>query len=231
MTYCPECGSEIKGDFRFCNNCGSDLQALEKGKVPTLKPQMQYQEPHAPNLLVRRNFLIWWLLSYLASPIYMVYYYFNFEDLNKLVQARPNKEGPNLLTDKNNILIYIVLAVFIPFFIIVLRYWKYDKLHNYILYNEPKSKTIPDSGKKQIAISIMIFAFSLVGVAFFYLLNIPFIWGTSWMWGLFIGLGVAFVLVGVGFSFYFIYSEYIWQKAMNEQVLLINPYAEEKTLF
>ncbi len=230
MTYCPECGNKIENDFRFCNKCGADLQNLEKGTGPKMEPQVQYYHPTAPNL-VRRNFLIWWLLSYLASPIYMVYYYFNFEDLNNLVQARPNKEGPNLQTDKNNILIYIILSVVIPFFIIVVRYWKYDKLHKYIMYHEHDSKTIPPSGKKQVVVSILLFVMMLVGVALIYMIYIPFVYSTVWLFGLMIGLGVAFILVGLGLSFYFIYSEYIWQKAMNEQVLLINPYAEEKTLF
>lgn len=176
-------------------------------------------------------FRIWWLLSYVASPIYTVYLYFNFEDLNNLAQVRPPKEGPSLIIDKNNILIYIVLSLFIPFFIIIVRYWKYDKFYKYLEYNSVENQTMPISGKKQLGLSIALFALLFGGSTFMGLLALPIVFYEIWLMGLFIGLGLALLLTGMGLSFYFIYTEYIWQKAMNEQVLMINPQAEEKMLF
>ncbi|MBK5115078.1 MAG: zinc ribbon domain-containing protein [Candidatus Heimdallarchaeota archaeon] len=230
MTFCPECGNKIQENHQFCNKCGADINLFEKKSIPSLEPQARAYQPSAP-ALVRRNYLIWWLLTYLVSPFAYLYLYYNFEDLNNLVQVRPPKEGPSLITDKNSVLMYIILSVFIPFFIIVVRYWKYDKFYKYLEYSGTKIQTMPISGKKQLAYSIMLFVFLLTGIALLYMLYIPFVLNTVWLIGLFIGLGAACVLASMGFSFYFIYTEYIWQKAMNEQVLMINPHAEEKTLF
>ena len=148
MKYCPECGNKNQDDHSFCMNCGSALDQLVVKSIPTLEPQPAPYQPSAP-LLVRRNFLIWWLLSMVASPLYMVYLYFNFEDMNNLELARPHKEGPSLVTNKDNIILYLVLSAFIPFFIIIVRYWKYDKFYNYLEYSSMKNKPIcffPDIG-------------------------------------------------------------------------------------
>jgi hypothetical protein len=210
--------------------CGTDLDQLEKKSIPTLEPQARPYQPVAP-ILVRRNFLIWWLLSYIASPIYLLYLYYNFEDMNNLELARPHKEGPSLKTDKDNMIIYLVLSALIPFFIIILIYWKYDKFYNYLEYNSAKNQTMPISGKKQIGLLITMVSTLIIGSVLLYLLVLPIVFNLIWLMGLFIGLGAACLLVGVVLSFYYIYTEYIWQKAMNERVLMINPHAEEKTLF
>ncbi len=230
MKYCPECGKENQDNHLFCMNCGTELNRLEKKSIPILEPQPTPYQPNLP-VLVRRNFLIWWLLSYVASPIYLIYLYFNFEDLNNLVQLRPPKEGPSLKTDKNNVLIYIILSTFIPFFMIIVRYWKYDKFYKYLGYNSVKNQTMPISGKKQISLSILMFSMMLIGTVLLNLLILPMVYSEFWLMGLFIALGVASLLTGMVLSFYFIYTDYIWQKAMNEQILMINPHAEEKMLF
>jgi hypothetical protein len=230
LTFCPECGNKIQDNHRFCNKCGADINLLEKKSIPTLEPQGRPYQPDAP-VLVRRNYLIWWLLTYLVSPLAYLYLFYNFEDLNNLLQARPPKEGPSLFTDKNNVLMYIVLSVFIPFFIVIVRYWKYDKFYKYLEYSATKNQTIPLSGKKQLWLSIGMLILVMGGSTFFGLMGLPIVFYEMWLFGLFIGLGIALTLVGMGLGFYSIYAEYIWQKAMNEQVLMINPHAEEKTLF
>lgn len=230
LKYCPECGNKNQDDHSFCMKCGTDLDQLEKKSIPTLEPQARPYQPVAP-ILVRRNFLIWWLLSYIANPIYLLYLYYNFEDMNNLELARPHKEGPSLKTDKDNMIIYLVLSAFIPFFIIILRYWKYDKFYNYLEYNSAKNQTMPISGKKQIGLLITMVSTLIIGSVLLNLLALPIVFNLIWLMGLFIGLGAACLLVGVVLSFYYIYTEYIWQKAMNERVLMINPQAEEKTLF
>ncbi len=230
LKYCPECGNKNQDDHTFCMNCGSALDQLVVKSIPTLEPQPAPYQPSAP-LLVRRNFLIWWLLSMVASPLYMVYLYFNFEDMNNLELARPHKEGPSLETNKDNIILYLVLSAFIPFFIIIVRYWKYDKFYNYLEYSSMKNQTMPISGKKQIGLLITMVSTLIIGSVLLNLIALPIVFNLIWLMGLFIGLGAACLLVGVVLSFYYIYTEYIWQKAMNERVLMINPQAEEKTLF
>jgi hypothetical protein len=94
-----------------------------------------------------------------------------------------------------------------------------------------KNQTMPISGKKHLTVSILMFSLLLIGTTLLYLLILPIIINLTWLMALFIGLGSACILAGMGLSFYYIYTEYIWQKAMNERVLMINPHAEEKTLF
>jgi len=230
LKYCPECGNKNQDDHSFCMNCGGALDQLEVKSIPTLEPQARPHQPFAP-VLVRRNYLIWWLLSYVASPMSLLYLYYNFEDMNNLELARPHKEGPSLTTEKNNIIIYIVLSALIPFVLIVVRYWKYDKFYKYLEYNSMKNQTMPISGKKMLTVSILMFSLMIIGITLLYLLILPIVINLIWLMALFIGLGSAFILVGMGLGFYFIYTEYIWQKAMNERILMINPHAEEKTLF
>ncbi len=205
------------------------LNQLEVKSIPTLKPQSTPYHPKAP-VLVRRNFLIWWLLSFVASPLYMVYLYFNFEDMNNLELARPHKEGPSLVMNKDNIILYLVLSAFIPFFSIIVRYWKYDKFYNYLEFSSVKNQTMPISGKKQLGISIAMIVLLIIGAVLLNLLALPIVFNLMWLMGLFIGLGSVCIIAGMVLSFYYIYTEYIWQKAMNERVLMINPQAEEKTL-
>lgn len=230
MKYCPECGNKNQDDHSFCMKCGMVLDQLEKKSIPTLEPQARPQQPYAP-VLVRRNFLIWWLLSYIASPIYMVYLYFNFEDMNNLELAKPHKEGPSLEMDKDKMMLYLVLSVFIPFFIFILRYWKYDKFYNYLEFNSVKNQTMPISGRKQLGLTIALFVMMISGSILVSLTALPIVFDEFWLMWVFIGVGGACMLVGMVLSFYFYYTEYIWQKAMNERVLMINPHAEEKTLF
>ncbi|MCK5046132.1 MAG: zinc-ribbon domain-containing protein [Candidatus Heimdallarchaeota archaeon] len=230
MKYCPECGNKNQDDHTFCMNCGTALDQLEVKSIPTLKPQPAPHQPSAP-VLVRRNFLIWWLLSMVASPLYMVYLYFNFEDMNNLELARPHKEGPSLVTNKNNIILYLVLSAFIPFFTFIVRYWKYDRFYNYLEFSSVKNQTMPMSGKKQLGISIAMMILLIIGSVLLNLIALPIVFNLMWLMGLFIGLGAACLIVGMVLSFYYIYTEYIWQKAMNERILMINPHAEEKTLF
>ncbi len=90
---------------------------------------------------------------------------------------------------------------------------------------------MPTSGKKQIGLLITMVSTMIIGSVLLILLALPIVFNLIWLMGLFIGLGAACLLVGVVLSFYYIYTEYIWQKAMNERVLMINPQAEEKTLF
>jgi hypothetical protein len=184
--------------------------------------------------LVRRNYLIWFLLSMATGIFNYVYMYFNFEDLKALDRNTPNKEGPSLSVDTNKVIIYMVLSIFIPFFIWAVTYWKFDKLHKYIQYNNPEQqKTIPLSGKKRLAILIVSFGLALLMTASGYIISyLGFFYSYSTIiLAIFIPLAVISFIVVMGLAVYTIICDYRWQQALNERILLIDPYAEEKMLF
>ena len=230
MKYCTECGNSNQDNHAFCMKCGAELDKLEKIGLPAYETQPISNQPIAP-ILLRRSFVNWWLVSILFSPLAFFYLYLNFEDMNKLEQARPAKEGPSMYMDNNQILMYIVLSALIPFFIIIVRYWKYDKFHKYLEYQSNSQSTIPISGKKCVGLFVTLFLLLIAGNVLLSLIGLPIILGELWLTGLFIGLGSLFLIASIVISIYFIYSDYIWQKAMNEQILMIDPYAEEKALF
>jgi len=46
MNYCPECGSKVDQESRFCPNCGYDLsQAFSNVPLSTPSPPIQYSTP------------------------------------------------------------------------------------------------------------------------------------------------------------------------------------------
>lgn len=230
MKYCRECGEKNSDDSSFCTKCGTQFALLKETGSAIVEHKVITEQPRvAP--LVRRNFLLWWALSFVASPLYFVYIYFNFEDMNNLEERDVAKEGPSMKMEKDNIIMYMILSFIIPFVGIVVRYWKYDKFHKYLEYNYEKNQTMPISGKKYVWLTVIMILMLTIGSVLLNLLPLPFIFTSGLMLGLFIGISVLTLIVGMGISFYLIYIEHIWQKAMNERILMIDPNAEEKSLF
>ncbi|HUT82959.1 MAG TPA: zinc ribbon domain-containing protein [Candidatus Bathyarchaeia archaeon] len=243
MTYCPMCGTNNEDKYLFCVKCGASLKSFEEkfGGEPTLMTPPP--TPYVQNL-VKRAFWLWLLLSlFVTSIFYYVYYYFNFEDMNKLNLATPAKEGPSLETDKTTVIIYIVISAIIPIpiFLFILNYWKYKKLNDYIKYNSGKNYTTPVSAGIRLAILIFqyIFTYAILGLTIYleiYLFGIfeylyfdPFmpLVLTSQM------ITIISIISGLSvFSLIFTIFMYVtdakWQKAFNEQVSIVNPYAQEK---
>ncbi|MHA1308873.1 MAG: zinc-ribbon domain-containing protein [Candidatus Heimdallarchaeota archaeon] len=232
MKYCRECGSENTEDSSFCTKCGTQFALVdENGKALQVTEQTIEQ---AKPVLYRRNFLLWWVISFVASPIYLVYLYYNFEDLNAIEENDPSGEGSSMKTKRDTIMIWLILSYFIPFIGHVVRYWKFDKLHKYLSFNTETNQTMIMSGKKRLWIGLLASFFVTAGTTLLYMLYLPYVTYISLTWlqfGLFLGIGLFLVLVGMVIAFYLIYQEYIWQKAMNERILMINPNAEEKQLF
>ncbi|MBN1328236.1 MAG: zinc ribbon domain-containing protein [Candidatus Heimdallarchaeota archaeon] len=243
MTYCPMCGTNNDDKFQFCVKCGASLKSFEEkfGGDTTLRAP-----PPTPEIqnLAKRAFWLWLLLSILVSEIfYYVYYYFNFDDLNKLDLATPKKEGYSLFTNKSTVLVYIILSVFIPIpiFILILNYWKYKKLNDYIKYNSNKNSTklISIGGRLTLLIFQYLFTYAALGLVIyfeFFILEIftlipidPFnpIIPTDHMI-LIISLISAFSFIGLIFRVFIYITDAKWQTAYNEQVLIVNPYAQEK---
>ncbi|NHJ46476.1 MAG: zinc ribbon domain-containing protein [Asgard group archaeon] len=240
MTYCTNCGAFNEDKYKFCKNCGESLYGDPKPQQVGAQTSFAYtpdpKGPYAPKRtnLVRRNFLIWFVLSMATGIFNYIYMYYNFEDLNELDKQTPNKEGPSLYVDPSKMLIYMVLGLFIPFFLWVVIYWKYEKLHKYIKYNNPENqRTIPMSGKKRIALYIVSFVFALLMTGAGYVIGyLGFFYSYSTIiLGVFIPLVIVFFIVAIGISIYTIICDYRWQQAYNERVLLIDPNAEEKMLF
>ncbi|NHJ87870.1 MAG: zinc ribbon domain-containing protein [Asgard group archaeon] len=246
MTYCPMCGTNNDDRFQFCVKCGASLRSFEEkfGGEATLRTP-----PPTPNIqnLTKRAFWLWLLLSLLVTNIfYYVYYYYNFEDLNKLDLATPQKEGSSLQTNKSTVIVYIILSAIIPIpvFILILNYWKYKKLNDYIKYNTKTSSTKPISVGGRLTILIFQTLISLTMIGFliyfeFYILDIfellaydpydpyiPFTL-THQMIIMFSVIG-ALSFLGLIFTIIMYVTDAKWQQAYNEQVTNINPYAQEK---
>ena len=72
MTFCPECGSELKGDAHFCNNCGSKI-GIDNVKEET--PKNDIKKPKTKNkkisiiALISIAGLLIILLLYILSPV------------------------------------------------------------------------------------------------------------------------------------------------------------------
>jgi len=229
LKYCRECGEKNTADSSFCTKCGTQFVEVSEDRkgLPVAKPAIVLAKP----ILYRRNFLLWWILTFVASPIYLVYLYFNFEDMNALEENDPNREGPSMKTKKDNIIMFLILSNFIPFVGHIVRYWKFDKFHTYLNYNADKNQTRIMSGKKRLWTGLIAVFFLYAGITLLYMLYWPPATATALNLGLFIGIGVLCFLIGMGLSIYLLYQEYLWQKAMNERMLTINPNAEEKQLF
>ena len=229
MKYCRECGEKNTVDSSFCTKCGTQFMQLdETGKsVQKIRTDLAPVKP----VLYTRNFLLWWLLSYIATPVYLIYIYLNFEDMNKLEEIDDANEGPSMSMEKDSIIVYLILSLFIPFVGLVVRYWKFDKFHKYLTFNSEKNQTMPISGKKRLWLNIITVFFTYAGITLLYMLYWPVATSTALYLGLFIGLGLLCMLIGTSIGIYLIYTEYIWQKAMNERILMIDPNAEEKQLF
>jgi hypothetical protein len=224
--FCPNCGAENSKESQFCGECGISL-------IETTKP-VQLESESEPFFnaeranLVRRSYLIWFLLTMVISAFNFVYLYFNFQDLNELDKATPNKEGPPIKTESDKIIIYMVLSLFIPFFMFPVVYWKYDKLYKYLKANPMKQKTMPISGKKRLTYQILMFFFSLIGGV---LISVGTYFYDPLILYILMPLGSVLLLVGMGLGIYIIVCDYRWQEALNERILQINPNAPEKSLF
>ncbi len=232
MKYCRECGEKNTLDSTFCTKCGTQFALVdEKGKeLQATEPTIEQVKP----VLYRRNFLLWWVITFVAAPIYLLYLYYNFEDMNTLEEIDTSREGSSMRTEKDKILIFLILSYFIPFIGHVVRYWKFDKFHKYLSYNAETNQTMIMSGKKRLWIGLLFSFFVTAGTTLLYMLYLPYATSIPLTWlqyGLFLGIGLFLILVGLIIAFYLIYQEYIWQKAMNERILMINPNAEEKQLF
>lgn len=237
LTYCTYCGEENIDKHQYCIKCGAALYNEEKKKQISkqkIDTSLDYKPRTIPEVssLVRRNYLIWYLLSMLFSFFMYFYLYNNFMDLNELEKHTPNKEGPSLYTDPNKLILELVLSLIIPFYIIVVYHRKYKLLNEYFEYNQKNQKVIPISASKRIGLFILIFFLLLISTTCLTLGPVLMsIYYSTIFLAIFLPIGIVLTIAVVVIAIYLIYYDYKWQEALNERILMINPNAEERILF
>ncbi|NHJ41148.1 MAG: zinc ribbon domain-containing protein [Asgard group archaeon] len=235
LTYCTNCGAENKNKYQYCTECGAALYTEVKLKQDNieksdLSPDYKSRTVPVFGNLIRRNYIIWFLLSMAFSPFMYFYLYFNFMDLNELEKYTPNKEGPSLKTDLDKLIIELVISFLIPFYIFVIYYRKYKLLSEYLEYNQKNQKTFPISGKRRLIHTLLAFFLILISSTCI-ALGPSLVFLSSIYLAIFLPIGIVLMIIAIGISIYLIYCEYKWQEALNERILMINPNAQEKILF
>ncbi|MHA1156568.1 MAG: zinc ribbon domain-containing protein [Candidatus Heimdallarchaeota archaeon] len=255
MTYCPACGAEIGDHLEYCPSCGAQVNVEGKGQIA--KPdhdqiQMakpghdQFQQPlqQLPQL-VQRNYLIWFLLSYLTGIFGLVYIYFVFDDLNKLDKYPKPAGVKSTNLDQNSLILYIVL--YVMGFALIANYLiyskKYGMFNDYLDTHPQKQTKLPSRNyiKLMVFRDILLFVmtgFEIVGFVL-YSLAIGAEYGEYFSIAnfgplstsmslvilpfIFIGIGGLFFVGIMVIAIYMIVLEFRWQEAMNERVSIIDP--------
>ena len=58
MKFCPECGSPVKDQMRFCTTCGADLTAHRESEARRAKPVQPAQASHPDTAPEIADFII-----------------------------------------------------------------------------------------------------------------------------------------------------------------------------
>ncbi|MCF2144505.1 MAG: zinc-ribbon domain-containing protein [Candidatus Heimdallarchaeota archaeon] len=241
MRFCGKCGTQIDDDsVSFCPSCGESLESIEEKQKEQLLTQLPTESKIVMDKpeLIRRNYLIWFLLSLATGIFSIVYLYFNFEDLNRLDKYRENPEVPSTHFEADQLTRYLILMFVLGLFFVIpglvmnliIKKKKYDLLYNYLRYSPTKQKTMPISGKKYLNLSILTAFLILVGSLVYFLYFIPFISGTTWLYILLLLVSIASNIGGIVCAIFLRVHDYHWQQAYNERVLLLNPNAREVLL-
>ena len=235
MSNCQYCGAElIEGDL-FCHACGSPVRKAGDFK----QPQQEYITKAQPIYVIRkpliaRNFILWYLISMVASPLMMIYLYFNFQDLNNLDEFERPTKVPVMDINMTTILILMVLG-FLGLGIFTfpyLYYLKWEKLYQYLESDPNKQKNKIDSGKKIAGIyagyMALVILFS-IGYALFS------VFAPMYSFNAMIIIMVVFYLIviggSLGFAVYYLIQSYRWQEAYNELAYRICPETIKQDLF
>lgn len=246
MKYCPHCGAEIEGGGNFCPICGAEISEEIPSEAPPSKEeyppgyQTETVTPRPPTQrlpqLERRNFWLWFLLSFVTGIFGIIYLYINISDLNKLDQYPKPKGVPSTHIDEDTMIILGVIGVvvgFLPFVMLYYNYLKFEKLHNYITYHPRKQEKVPISGGEYLKWTILIFVLFLIGTIVPVLgIVIPSVLGGGYtaVFIIMIILGIGFFIGGIVIAIKLVLKTAEWQEAYNERVLMIDPQAPENFL-
>jgi len=261
MTYCPSCGAEIGDHLAFCPKCGAQIAEVSEKTMPLPPPpppeyaqkgHAQFQQPQqALPQLVQRNYLIWFLLTFVTGIVGLIYLYVIFEDMKKLDQYPKPPGVPSMTLDQNQMIMFIVLYVLglglIANYLIYSK--KYGMFNDYLDAHPQKQEKLPSRNyiKLMIGRDIMLILsgiFFTVGAIVpaltvgFYTDPLIAIAGAaplSTTMVSFIVFTVIFMVIGgllvVGamiIGIYQIVLDFRWQEAMNERVRIIDPNAPMK---
>ncbi len=261
MNYCKSCGAEIEVNITYCPSCGADVNIEEK--IQTTEPEVsgeevqmakpghdQFQQPQQelPHL-VQRNYLIWFLLNFVVPIAYLIYFYFVFDDLNKLDQYPKPAGNTSTKLEQNSMILIIVLYVLglglIANYILYSK--KYGMFNDYLDTHPQKQTKLPSKNFIKLMIFRDISLYLGLGLAFggaailgffagkgvdlfFSIANVaPSIAATiGFSSGLYAGiillvLGILLSIPSMIIGIYMIVLDFRWQEAMNERVSIIDP--------
>jgi len=265
MNYCKSCGAEIEDQITFCPSCGAEIGTEEKiqmteqevsgeEKVQMAKPDHdQFQQPQQElPQLVQRNYIIWFLLNAIIPIFYLVYFYFVFDDLNKLDQHPKPAGVKSTFLEQNSLIIFIVLSLLgLGLIANYLMYSKkYGMFNDYLDTHPQKQTKLPSKNFIKLMIFRDVLLYSGLGLSFggaFMFGFSPFSDGGFFAFhysiipnvdlGLLATIGmdptfyIAIILIILGslfligssvISIYMIVLDFRWQEAMNERVAIID---------
>ncbi|MFW9923250.1 MAG: hypothetical protein ACFFDW_08200 [Candidatus Thorarchaeota archaeon] len=162
--------------------------------------------------LEERNFWLWVLISFCTFGIGgIVYFYFNFADLNDL-NAYPRP--PEVPSTKIDIIIFVILCCCLPpIGFIVATYMKFNKLHSYLERFPVKGQIRVASGLSAVLVSL---AGTIIGSVYSFAWKIKqAFYPTSGSMVMTI-LYVVTSLLSFGFAIYMLFLNYRWQEAFNQ---------------
>jgi hypothetical protein len=257
--YCPSCGAEIGDHLTFCPKCGAQIvEAADKAMpLPPPPPEYaqkghaQFQQPQqALPQLVQRNYLIWFLLTFVTGIVGLIYLYIIFEDMKKLDQYPKPKGVPSITLDQNQLILIIVLYVLglglIANYIIYSK--KYGMFNDYLDAHPQKQEKLPSRNYIKLMIgrdimfllSGLFFAvgpivsaltidlgntyLAIAGTAPLSTAMVTFVLFTV----IFSVIGGLLVVGGMIIAIYQIVLDFRWQEAMNERVRIVDPKAPMK---
>lgn len=246
MATCPSCGTTVLPSDAFCPSCGSPLDQRKEFAGEYQEPKGETDFPKQPyptkmvehrtaEPLVARNYLYWFLISLVFSPMMFIYYYFNFEDLNKLAKYDRPPGVPSPEVDTNRLIILVVVSVCCGLGIFIfpyIFYLKFEKLYRYIENHPVKLQNKPVSGRKFITAYLISFGIMLLGVIFIVVVQVVGVYSGSMTLNLlvipaYIIMVIPSLIIGI---FNIIWS-HRWQEAYNELAYKICPDTIQKDLF
>ncbi|MFW9924140.1 MAG: hypothetical protein ACFFDW_12715 [Candidatus Thorarchaeota archaeon] len=231
MPYCRECGAFMDEKDSYCKTCGSELVVLTKEEFDNLKQlnnssqpeniiygtSTSYSGPAEYRALQKKNFWVWFLFwfTWVGMNVYFLQNVQDLETLNK--EPKPNNEVPDTAIPAAVSYMIFFSHVLIPLIIIahpLFYYFKFQRLNNYLKYHPEKQVTRVFDGYITCMFSIFFFLFTPTGIVFIttYLAQNP----------IFYSAGIIFLIIGVSSSIFLVVASYLWQRALNERIEMIN---------
>lgn len=225
MPYCRECGAFMKRKETFCKNCGHEVKELITGSAKISPVIIESYGPEAgitvySRTLVKRNYWLWFFLSFTWFGL-AVYRLYNYSDLLVLDRyERPNEVPSPALETVIQVMTGITYVLFFltPFTFPIINYYKFQRLHDYIIYHPEKQRYIPITGRNAALRTIFLFINASIGTLLLVFLHSFSQPGTHLAVAI---IGGIFILSAVICSYSLARASNNWQKALNERIILL----------